>query len=81
MMDQLNNSFYTDKKDINMTKYAEKVFAFWGNDDPNIPQKVLKNFAEAIGGNACCVEKAGHFNASAGYLSCYEVLNAIMQCK
>ncbi len=79
-MDYLNGSFYINTKDINMTKYAEKVFAFYGDNDPNIPQEYLNSFAKAIGGKINCVAGAGHFNASAGYLQCNIVLDSIKQC-
>lgn len=80
LMDELNKSFYIDAQDINMSKYAKKVFALYGDDDPNIPQKYLNEFAIAIGGQIDCVANAGHFNASAGYLQCDDVLKAIKQC-
>lgn len=80
MMDVLNGSFYVDSDDINMTKYAEKVYAFYGDNDPNIPQEQLNGFASAIGGEIHCVANAGHFNASAGYLCCEVVLDAVKQC-
>lgn len=80
LMDQLNKSFYVQDTDIDMTRYASKVFAFYGDNDPNVPQEYLKEFAEAIGGKIECVSKAGHFNASAGYTQCDIVLDAIKQC-
>ena len=81
LMDQLNCSFYIDKHDINIAKYSEKVIAFYGDNDPNIPQKYLNDFAVAIGGQIECINNAGHFNASAGYVQCYDVLNVIKQFK
>lgn len=80
MMDQLNSTFYVDTIDINMTKFARKVYAFYGDNDPNIPQEYLHDFAVAIGGKIQCIKDAGHFNASAGYLKCDLVLDAIEQC-
>ncbi len=79
LMDGLNSSFYINKQDINITKSAKEVLAFYGDDDPNIPQNYLEEFASAIGGQAICVKNAGHFNASAGYLQFDDVLNTIKQ--
>ena len=82
MMDQLNSSFYIDSsEDVNMLKNAESVYAFFGDNDPNIPQDYLRDFAKMIGGEFYCVRNAGHFNASAGYLQCYEVFDTIMHLR
>ena len=78
-MDDLNGSFYINNQDINMTKSAKEILAFYGDDDPNIPQNYLEKFAAAIGGQAICVKNAGHFNASAGYLQFDDILNTIKQ--
>lgn len=80
MMDQLNESFYTPTQNIDMHRFSDTVFAFYGDDDPNIPQDYLDNFAKSIGGEVRCVNNAGHFNASAGYLKCEIILEAIKQC-
>ncbi len=80
LMDDLNKSFYI-KSELNVTACAEKIFAFYGDNDPNIPQEYLQNFATAIGGQVNCIANAGHFNSSAGYYKCNIVLDAIMQCR
>ena len=80
LMDDLNCSFYTEAENMNMKRYADKVIAFYGDNDPNIPQIHLQSFAEAIGGETYCVNNAGHFNASAGYTKCFEVLKAVKTC-
>lgn len=80
LMDKLNESFYIEASDLNVSTLAEKVFAFYGDNDPNIPQEYLNNFAVAIGGQVNCIANAGHFNASAGYLKCEIVLDAIKKC-
>lgn len=80
MMDKLNESFYMNAKSIDVTPYADTVIGFYGDDDPNIPQRLLNDFATSIGGEVNCVPNAGHFNASAGYLSCPAVLDAVIRC-
>lgn len=80
MMDELNESFYMNAESINMTPYADTVISFFGDNDPNIPQEILYDFATAIGGRVNCVPNAGHFNASAGYLTCPAVLDAVNRC-
>ncbi len=81
MMDKLNESFYMDAESLDMTAYADKVFSFFGDDDPNIPQEILKSFALEIGGDVQCIPNAGHFNAAAGYTTCSVVLQAIESCR
>ena len=80
MMDKLNESFYMNAQSIDVTPYADTVIGFYGDDDPNIPQRLLNDFATSIGGEVNCVPNAGHFNASAGYLSCPAVLDAVIRC-
>lgn len=80
MMDQLNGSFYVEKAKICMNNYANSIFAFYGDDDPNIPQSYLMDFAKVLGGEIHCVSGAGHFNASAGYTECEMVLDAVKKC-
>ena len=63
-----------------MNDFAVKVFSFYVDDDPNIPQDYLNSFAHSIGGKTYCVENAGHFNSKAGYLKCDVVLDAIKEC-
>ena len=78
-MDKLNRSFYMNSNTIDITPYADKVFAFYGDDDPNIPQEFLSSFAANIGAQKVkCVKGAGHFNATAGYTKCALALETIM---
>ena len=78
-MDRLNSSFYMDFESLNLSKYVDKIIALYGDDDPNIPQTLLKEFAEAIGASEIhAVKGAGHFNAAAGYLTCPLVLEKIL---
>lgn len=79
-MDKLNDSFYIDNVNLNVTSFADHVECFYGDDDPNIPQDILHDFAVELGGDVHCVPKAGHFNASAGYLTCPAVLEAVLNC-
>lgn len=78
-MDKLNESFYLPEIKKNSDYFPKKIFALYGDDDPNIPQNILKQFAHDIGANAVCVQKAGHFNASAGYTECPIILDLL--CK
>ena len=80
LMDKLNESFYMNAESIDMTPYADTVISFYGDNDPNIPQEFLNDFAASIGGEVNCVLNAGHFNASAGYLTCPAVLDAVNRC-
>ena len=80
MMDKLNESFYVNVGSIDVTSFVKKVICFYGDNDPNIPQEVLHEFAVNVSGEVHCVPNAGHFNASAGYHTCPVVLNAIVRC-
>ncbi len=69
-MDELNKSFYVDTPNIDVSSKAKHIFAIYGDDDPNIPQSYLYEFANMIGGESVCVHGAGHFNEAAGYTQC-----------
>lgn len=78
-MDKLNESFYMNFTSIDISPYADKVFAYYGDDDPNIPQNFLSSFAINIGAQKIeCVKGAGHFNATAGYTECALAMETIM---
>lgn len=79
MMDNLNKPFYMDSPDISVKEYAKYVIAFYGDNDPYIPQSFLEGFGRAIGGQVVCIKNAGHFNKDSGYTKCTEVLNAIKE--
>lgn len=80
MMDNLNISFYMDDNNLrDIKKYANKVFAFNEDDDPNIPQQILHDYAEKLVAIEQCVPKAGHFNSSAGYNTCDLALDTILK--
>ena len=79
LMDRLNQSFYIEQESFSMLPFSDRVISLYGDDDPNIPQEVLRSFAIAIGGEVQCIPSAGHFNASAGFLTCPVVLDAIKQ--
>ena len=76
-MDDLNKSFYIESETIDVTAKAAQVFALYGDDDPNIPQSYLEDFAKSIGGKAICVKGAGHFNEAAGYTQCDVILDLL----
>ena len=80
MMDQLNESFYVANNEINASQFVDHIIAFYGDDDPFIPQRILESFADGIGGEKHSVHLAGHFNEAAGYTKCEEVLDAVIKC-
>lgn len=43
------------------------IAAFYGDDDPNLPQDVLASFASKVGADVTVVPNGGHLNASSGY--------------
>jgi len=77
MMDDLNSSFYTDVSIPDIKKCVKNIISFYGNDDPNIPCDILSEFAKSIDAKEIVVPKAGHFNATAEFITCDVVLNAI----
>lgn len=78
-MDELNKSFYINLPELNVASKAKQVVALYGDNDPNIPQKYLEDFARKIGGQIICVPGAGHFNEAAGYTECDIILNILRQ--
>ena len=79
LMDALNDSFYVDNASMNVRPFANSIVAYYGDDDPNIPQEKLREFAEATGAESKCIHNAGHFNASAGFFEFVDVLETIMK--
>lgn len=67
--DEPNRSFVTkdyDWRQIRKRKGA--AFAYYGDDDPYVPQEKLKEFAEALDVKPRVIKKGGHLNESVGFV-------------
>ena len=49
----------------------------YGDNDPYIPQDVLKKFAKSINAKEVIIHNGGHLNEEAGYNSFPEILKEI----
>lgn len=79
-MDNLNKSFYIQNESImDVSKYVKKIYSFYSDDDPNIPQDTLKTFSQILNARSICVSHAGHFNEAAGYTKCQIVLDTLLE--
>lgn len=78
MMDSLNESFYINSPAIDSSNFPKSVIAFYGSDDPFIPQEYLSQFVDYIGGKAIVVSNAGHFNTSSGYTKFETLLKELL---
>lgn len=75
-MDGLNSSFYFDYENCDISVVTKISYA--GDDDPFIPQEKLKEFSEKINSSYKLVNKAGHFNETAGCLTFEDILHEIL---
>jgi hypothetical protein len=64
------NSYFLSQKTINFDKVKTKLnwsAVLYGDDDPYVPQTVLRQVAEALGVQATVIPKGGHLNTEAGF--------------
>lgn len=64
------NSYFLRKREIDFKAVSEligRVFVVYGDDDPYVPQKILKDLADKLGVKPVIVKKGGHLNMTSGY--------------
>ena len=65
--DKVNKPFFI-YKDLKVVKrYIDSATCYISTNDPYVPNGLSIDFSDMIGAEKIFVEKAGHFNASAGY--------------
>ena len=65
---------------IDISSQGDRVFAFYGDDDSNIPRNFSNLFANNIGAqNVKCVKGVGHFNTIAGDTECSLAMERMLE--
>ncbi|HUV46813.1 MAG TPA: alpha/beta hydrolase [Candidatus Bathyarchaeia archaeon] len=74
------NSYFLKEKSINFKKIRQNCknfFVYYGDNDPYVPQKVLKDLADSLGVKPRIFPHGGHLNTEAGYTRFPELLKII----
>lgn len=75
---KLNPSYYVNDNEISKIKnYVKEIVCIYGDNDPYIPQDVLKDFAKSINAKEVVIHNGGHLNEIAGYKTFPEILKEI----
>lgn len=64
------NSYFLRERDIDFEAVSElidKAFVVYGDDDPYVPQEILKDLADKLGVEPIIIKKGGHLNTNSGY--------------
>ena len=78
------NSYFLKQKNINFDKVngnLEKVFVYYGENDPYVTQEELAYVAEKLNVKPTIIKNGGHLNEAAGYTEFPELLNDILTIK
>ena len=66
------NNYFLKVETINLQKvksHLEKSFVIYGDNDPYVPQKTLKDLADSLGVTPKIIHQGQHLNTDAGYTS------------
>lgn len=75
------NSYFLKEKEIDLVKImelVESIVIFYGDDDPYVPQDVLKELAYGLGVEPIVINKGGHLNSDSGFVTFPEILENII---
>lgn len=64
------NSYFLKEKSIDFSKVKKNLrqtFVVYGDNDPYVPQEILKSLAENLGIKPKIIPNGGHLNTNAGY--------------
>lgn len=64
------NSYFLKEKDIDLGKVKKligKVYVIQSDNDPYVPQKILKHLADGLGVKPKIIKNGGHLNSDSGY--------------
>lgn len=79
VFDQINEGFFLpDEALTSIQKLASHRIAFWGDDDPNLPEDVLASFASVVRAESFCVPGGGHLNSTAGYVTFDQLVQTVI---
>lgn len=77
------NSYFLSEKTINFSRIRSRLQTFvalFGNDDPYVAPKALRQLAEALAIKPIIIDKGGHLNTATGYTTFPQLLDIILQC-
>jgi len=78
------NNYFLRERQIDMNKVKKHVQSFYvlyGDNDPYIPQKILKKLADDLGTKPVIIKDGGHINKEIGYVKLPEILEYIKTLK
>lgn len=74
------NSYFLKEKDINFEKARKnlkKAVVIYGDNDPYVPQEILKLLADKLNVKPTIIKNGGHLNTDAGFATFPELLKII----
>ena len=74
------NSYFMKEKDIDfkkVNKNLKQAFVIYGDNDPYVPQEVLKYLADNLKANPEIIKNGGHLNTDSGYKTFPRLLEII----
>ncbi len=74
--DEVNCTMYTNRLG-EFKNYANTRICIYSKNDPYVKLQALQDFAKAIDAKEIVYDKAGHFNASAGYTKFEDILKLL----
>jgi predicted alpha/beta hydrolase family esterase len=75
------NSYFLKEKAVNfdiVNKKVDKVFVFYGDNDPYVPQSLLQLLAENLHVKPKIIPSGGHLNSAAGFTNFSQLLEAVL---
>ncbi len=76
------NSYFLKEKDVDfkkVNKNLKQAFVIYGDNDPYVPQKVLKSLADNLKVKPEIIKNGGHLNTSSGYKAFPRLLEIIQK--
>ena len=67
--------FINNLEDIK--KYCNNIICFYSDNDPYVPLKIEKSFADTISNEQYVIKNGGHINAESGYTEFNEILKVL----
>jgi len=74
------NSYFLSDKEISwekVEKNLENAFVLYGDNDPYVPQEVLKDLADNLNIKPTIFKNGGHLNTESGYTEFPEILKIV----
>ena len=65
------NSYFLKERNVDLNKvrnFVKKAFVIYGDNDPYVPQEILKHLADGLKVKPVVIKKGGHINTNSGYI-------------